>query len=164
MQGVYAITCTATGEQYVGKALHIYHRWAQHTQLLTQGRHPSPRLAKAWAEHGPICFTWQILQVVEDARDLRRLEQEHIARLQPVYNQRSAYIERRAQVPRRSSSDYLSVWEVAERLGKPEETVRRWLRSGELRGIRLARKAGWRVRQGDLRAFLDQRTPGGDKQ
>jgi helix-turn-helix protein len=39
-----------------------------------------------------------------------------------------------------------------------EETVRRWLRQGQLRGIRLSRKAGWRIRQHDLDSFLDGRT------
>jgi excisionase family DNA binding protein len=39
-----------------------------------------------------------------------------------------------------------------------QETVRRWLRQGELRGIRLSRKAGWRIHQRDLDAFLEDRT------
>jgi excisionase family DNA binding protein len=54
----------------------------------------------------------------------------------------------------------LSVEDVAARLDVTEETVRRWLRSGELRGIRLSRKAGWRIREVDLQTFLDKRTPG----
>jgi excisionase family DNA binding protein len=32
---------------------------------------------------------------------------------------------------------HLSVREVAERLGKNEETIRRWLRSGKLRGRKI---------------------------
>lgn len=54
----------------------------------------------------------------------------------------------------------LSVEDVAARLDVTEETVRRWLRSGDLRGIRLSRKAGWRIRESELQAFLDKRTPG----
>lgn len=54
-----------------------------------------------------------------------------------------------------------SVEEVAEHVGVTPESVRRWLRSGELRGVRFARKVGWRIRESDLRAFLDARTPGG---
>jgi excisionase family DNA binding protein len=48
----------------------------------------------------------------------------------------------------------LTVDVVAERLGVKAETVRRWLRGGELRGIRFARKAGWRIRAFDLQAYL----------
>ena len=50
----------------------------------------------------------------------------------------------------------LTVRNVAERLSVTEETVRRWLRSGELQGVMLSRKAGWRIRPEALAAFLDR--------
>jgi excisionase family DNA binding protein len=52
----------------------------------------------------------------------------------------------------------LTVEEVARRLATSEETIRRWLRSGRLRGVRLgATRAGWRVSEEDLAAFLRAR-------
>lgn len=51
----------------------------------------------------------------------------------------------------------LTVHEVAERLRVKEETVRRWLRAGELHGVYLSDAAGWRIPAEDLRAFLDAR-------
>jgi len=51
----------------------------------------------------------------------------------------------------------LTVEEVAAHVGVTEETVRRWLRGGELRGLRFSRKMGWRIREADLRTFLDRR-------
>jgi excisionase family DNA binding protein len=36
-----------------------------------------------------------------------------------------------------------------------EQTVRRWLREGSLRGRSFGGKTGWRVRESDLRAFLN---------
>jgi excisionase family DNA binding protein len=53
----------------------------------------------------------------------------------------------------------LTVEEVAEQMSVTHETVRRWLRSGDLRGVRLARKAGWRVRENDLQAYLERHSP-----
>ena len=53
----------------------------------------------------------------------------------------------------------LTVEEIAEQVSVTHETVRRWLRSGDLRGVRLARKAGWRVRESDLQAFLERHMP-----
>ncbi|WIG60664.1 MAG: hypothetical protein OJF49_003412 [Ktedonobacterales bacterium] len=48
----------------------------------------------------------------------------------------------------------LTVEEVARRLGIAEESVRRYLRSGKLRGYRAGGvKAGWRVQAQDLEAF-----------
>ena len=54
-----------------------------------------------------------------------------------------------------SPDDLLTVWQLAEHLNIGEETVRRWLRSGKLRGIRLSRKAGWRIRASDYFDFLE---------
>jgi len=53
----------------------------------------------------------------------------------------------------------LTVEEIAEQMSVTHETVRRWLRSGDLRGVRLARKAGWRVRENDLQAYLERHSP-----
>lgn len=53
----------------------------------------------------------------------------------------------------------LTVAQVAERLQVNPETVRRWLRTGDLPGIMLGDKAGYRVAEGDLRAFLERRKP-----
>ena len=51
----------------------------------------------------------------------------------------------------------LTVDQVAERLQVNEQTVRRWLREGELTGIAFGGRTGWRVGEEDLQAFLDRR-------
>ena len=43
------------------------------------------------------------------------------------------------------SERFLTVAEVADRLDVTRETVRRWLRSGQLQGFRVSKKAGWRI-------------------
>ena len=51
--------------------------------------------------------------------------------------------------------DLMTVPEVAAMLRLNEQTVRKWLREGKLPGIHLgSRTAGWRVRRGDVSAFL----------
>jgi excisionase family DNA binding protein len=47
---------------------------------------------------------------------------------------------------------YLSPDDVARRLNVKPLTVRRWLKDGKLRGIKVGRL--WRVRESDLEAFL----------
>lgn len=50
-----------------------------------------------------------------------------------------------------------TVQEVATQLRTTPETVRRWLRSGRLRGIRLGgTKLGYRIAESDLARFLDR--------
>ena len=40
-----------------------------------------------------------------------------------------------------------------------EESVRRWLRTGTLKGYQQSKKQGWRITEADLRHFIDQRLP-----
>jgi excisionase family DNA binding protein len=54
--------------------------------------------------------------------------------------------------------EYFTVDEVAKRLKVTPLTVRRWLNNGELDGTRLsAGRAGWRISEADLEAFLAKR-------
>ncbi|MCC7273118.1 MAG: helix-turn-helix domain-containing protein [Alphaproteobacteria bacterium] len=50
---------------------------------------------------------------------------------------------------------YQTVQELAERLEVAEETVRRWIKSGELRAIDIGK--GWRIADADLERFLNAR-------
>jgi excisionase family DNA binding protein len=51
----------------------------------------------------------------------------------------------------------LTVPEVADRLRLKPETVRRWLRSGKMKGIALGSDhAGWRVRESEVDRLLNQ--------
>lgn len=51
-----------------------------------------------------------------------------------------------------------TVKEIAERLQVHPETVRQWIRSGELRGFALGgTKSGLRVVASDLNAFIEDR-------
>jgi excisionase family DNA binding protein len=52
---------------------------------------------------------------------------------------------------------YLTAAEVAERLKVYPGTVKRWLREGSLAGMQLGDRAGWRVSEEDLEAFIEQR-------
>jgi excisionase family DNA binding protein len=48
--------------------------------------------------------------------------------------------------------ELFTVVEVAERLKVPQRTVKRWLVSGQLRGLKAGRK--WRVKPSAIEAFL----------
>ena len=51
----------------------------------------------------------------------------------------------------------LTLRQVAERLQVSLASVRRWVQEGQLQGVNLRGKAGWRISEGELRAFLDAR-------
>ena len=50
-----------------------------------------------------------------------------------------------------------TVKQVADRLQVHANTVRRWLDEQQLHGVKLGRKAGWRVRESELERFLKER-------
>jgi len=50
--------------------------------------------------------------------------------------------------------DLMTVNEVAELLKVQEETIRNWLRSGKLKGVKLGNR--WRVTTNDLEKFLKE--------
>lgn len=50
---------------------------------------------------------------------------------------------------------WFTVEQIAERLQVTEQTVRRWLRDGALTGRNFSGKAGWRIPESALRAFLE---------
>lgn len=51
----------------------------------------------------------------------------------------------------------LTVEEVASRLQVNDQTIRRWLRGGELAGIPFGGRTGWRISEAELLAFLERR-------
>ncbi len=58
-----------------------------------------------------------------------------------------------------SEERLMTVEQVAERLQVNPETVRRWLRRGELEGVNLGHKAGYRVTEAQLQEFIESRKP-----
>lgn len=47
--------------------------------------------------------------------------------------------------------------DIADLLKVSDQTVWRWLKSGEMRGINLSGKSGWRVRESEVNAFIEAR-------
>ena len=52
---------------------------------------------------------------------------------------------------------WLTVEDICDRLQVHPQTVRRWLRAGELHGVLIGDRAGYRVHPDDLAAFLRAR-------
>lgn len=82
--GVYAIT-SPSGAQYVGSAVNVRRRWADHRASLARGDHHNRRLQRAWTKYGPQGFEFRQLLVCDKAM-LVTYEQAAIYALQPEYS------------------------------------------------------------------------------
>lgn len=71
-----------------------------------------------------------------------------------------AHATRTAAEPR-----YYTVAQVARQLQLNPETVRVWLRNGQLRGTRIGcNRAGWRIQAADLEGYLHPRPQADDEE
>ena len=55
-------------------------------------------------------------------------------------------------------SEYFTVREVAGKLKVHPQTVKDWLRAGDLEGVNFGGRSGWRVTDAQLRDFVERRT------
>lgn len=58
--------------------------------------------------------------------------------------------------------DYLTISEAAQELRVHEETVRRWLQAGRLKGSKLPGRGDWRVPQSEIDRVLMTGERGGE--
>lgn len=85
--GVYLIMNTVNGRLYVGSALRLRNRWKDHQRQLSQGRHHSRFLQRAWDKYGPQAFRFES-QLYCNRDNLLRYEQALIDFYRPDYNSR----------------------------------------------------------------------------
>jgi group I intron endonuclease len=88
MQGIYEIRQLTTGFCYVGSAVNIKRRWAQHRSAIKRGTHTARRLMHAFQKYGSDAFTFEVLEECDISDESIRIERENywIQRLKPVFN------------------------------------------------------------------------------
>jgi excisionase family DNA binding protein len=62
-----------------------------------------------------------------------------------------------AQTTEHDAEQFLTVADIAGHIGASEQTVRGWIRSGELPALKFGARIGYRIRRGDYDAFLRRR-------
>lgn len=83
--GIYRIVNTVNGKGYVGKTgMNFGDRWDSHRSLLNSGKHDNPLLQRAWDKYGAESFSFEILEVVDDAKLLNSLEIKYISKYREI--------------------------------------------------------------------------------
>ena len=83
--GVYKITNTVTGDFYIGSSVNLRGRLSHHRLALNGNRHANMHLQHSWNKYGENSFTFETLELCEQARVLER-EQFYIDNKKPTYN------------------------------------------------------------------------------
>lgn len=83
--GIYTITNSLDGKQYVGSAVDLNNRWRKHERTLRAGVHDNQRLQHAWNKHGEAAFKFEVLSQCA-IEDLISREQYFIDAINPAYN------------------------------------------------------------------------------
>lgn len=75
--GIYQIRNLVNGKRYIGSALKISKRWAEHRRDLGKSRHHSVALQRAWVKYGAESFAFEVVELCS-AESLLQLEQRYI--------------------------------------------------------------------------------------
>ena len=73
--GIYAIRNKVNGFLYVGSAVNLRIRFAQHKRDLRKAAHPNRYLQRAWEKYGEESFEFEILEFVDSFENLTGREQ-----------------------------------------------------------------------------------------
>lgn len=84
--GVYSITNKVNGKRYVGSTKRSFNeRWGEHTKSLTERKHHSKYLQRAFNKYGEDNFTFEVIATCPKEYCIR-LEQWFLDNLKPEYN------------------------------------------------------------------------------
>ena len=81
--GIYMLTCTPTGQMYIGSSVDVGERFYAHRGELRRGRHKNRLLQAAWNEHGEDALDFRIVEVVDHLARLRARENAWLRDVQP---------------------------------------------------------------------------------
>lgn len=83
--GVYVITNDVNGHRYVGSAVSFKKRFREHQRQLSEGRHHSRYLQRAWDKYGADAFRFKPILYC-DRHSLIGYEQNAMDAMRPEYN------------------------------------------------------------------------------
>lgn len=86
--GVYKILNLINGKFYIGSAIYLNRRQAQHKHLFVKGCHHSIYLQRSWNKYGMDNFEFHVVEYIENATKEILLEREqfYLDTLKPAYN------------------------------------------------------------------------------
>lgn len=163
--GIYEIFCFKTNRAYLGSsALSVKNRYRQHVNTLKKGIHRNSELQKDWDKYGREAFAFTVIEYVKfkHVSEIDKAEEE-IIKLYSDFNLYNGYdssqrppltakkITHKINV---EDDEVLNAKAVQALTKRGKETVLRWLKNGELRGIKIGHN--WIILGKDLKDFIKE--------
>lgn len=82
--GIYKISNKACNKFYIGSSVNIHERWKRHLRDLRHNKHQNILLQRAYNKYGESNFTFEIIEVVGDRKNLLQREQHYLEKLNAV--------------------------------------------------------------------------------
>lgn len=84
--GIYKIISTKFKNFYIGSSINIEKRFNRHLQQLKNQNHSNLNLQLLYNENGIDDLTMEILEIINDRNDLKKIEQWYLDNLNPLLN------------------------------------------------------------------------------
>jgi group I intron endonuclease len=85
--GIYCIKCLENEQIYIGSTIQSFAiRLKQHKRELKHNKHHSVYMQNSYNKYGPLSFTVEILEIIEDKNIVLEREQYYINTLKPGFN------------------------------------------------------------------------------
>ena len=126
--GIYKISCSSTGDTYIGKSKNLHQRWHHHKHDLKLGDHANPLLQGLYDSCGPDSLLMELVELVDDHELLEAREVYWTKLTEPSINRVNTRLCQKDVEEIKSSS--LSLEELSVRYCTTVKYLREILRGG----------------------------------
>ena len=88
--GIYRIINIINGRYYIGSSNNVLRRFSEHKRDLQKNKHYNYILQKSWNKHGENSFLFEIIEIVENIKELTIREQFYLDKIKP-FNSKITY-------------------------------------------------------------------------
>lgn len=158
--GIYKIEHIESGKVYIGSAVNIRKRWAEHRSELKRNVHANSKLQNAWNKYGEDAFNFSLIISCEK-KDLLMYEQRTLNVLRPYENGYNICVTAGSQLGLKRSDEIKKAQSESRKGRKHSDETKRKIREAQLgeKNHRFGKKATKEHRRNQSEAQRGKKMP-----